>query len=224
MINLQNDRGEFPHSALFRAIAVSLFLIVSVFSSLPEVSRAQCPDNTWNGPNQWAVIISGTHCIVDVYYCWKIDGAGHLEYTIEAVAAANSIDCATLTAQQIITGATSAFEADPPLQGGVTILPCGQGQTAVLKYSTSPCWHESAPGAPVEYANIGVPCVSCTWFLSCGDGACETDCEYCQDPQTHKIVEISCSTQQVLAGNCAQPPPDGHVLYDVCYALNPCIQ
>lgn len=204
-------------SRIARVSGITLLLVVSLLAGGAN-ARAQCPDGSWSGPASWGVQIPGTSCFVTTYYCWKNNPDGSISFIITAIVAPNTSPCSTLTPQQIVSGAISGFWVNPPVPVGVVIQPCGQGPTIVYAFTTSPCWHENSSGLPIEYGNN--PYQNSTTFLSCGDGSCVTSCQYCQ--VGGHIVEVSCSTQLGLSGNCAEPPTDGPILMDVCYDLNPC--
>ena len=197
-----------------------------MLAALPEVGRAQCPDGTWT-PASVTEIIPGTTCTATVGYCWKVEG-GVLHYIIEWVYAAGTDACAALTPSQIIKGATAAFEADPivPDGSGVHINPCGGTTTTLLRFTIQACWavHNSfGPGDPRNPPNP--PCYYCSYFGACtgGSSACETDCEYCQDPTSGALVEQSCSSTNVWNGDCGNDPGViSNWVPEACYNINPC--
>jgi hypothetical protein len=227
MAHIKHNRFATYRIAISRVIAVTTFLVISFLATLPEVSRAQCPDPSWTYCSAPQFVLIPPNCIEEVYYCWKVIG-GQMNFIIEYVQPDQWDSCNTLPPAELIIDAVTGFETNPPNPADIFIPPCGEGSVATYEYQVCDCWEvinnnyaQNDPRAPV-----GAPCGFCSYFGVCpgSTSECQTTCFYCQDPVSGAMVEQSCSSVNIWNADCVQSAPIqlSQWAAQQCYNINPC--
>ncbi len=232
-----NKRFATYRNALLRAFAVITFLTLASLATLPEVSRAQCPDATVPDPSinvpwtySYQIENIGTNCTceVAVSFCTRsVNGVRQVLFTGVYPMWDQSSPCNSMKAKDIITQAINKVPIDP-CTGGFPLgyNPCepGQSQTVVTQFQAS-CWGIQHGSNPINYTvqDYYGPCFN-------GTSWCQKTCSYCitasTDFQCYPCGEVaeenSCTYTTIYSGDCQGDPTEDPWLPEQCYNLNPC--
>jgi hypothetical protein len=197
-----------------------MFLIVSVFASLPEVSQAQCPDSTmpdpgpaWSGPYTKVITIPGSLCQETITYCDRDRNGGlgplNWEVYITSVTPVSGSICTGISPETMIQTAFDSISIGDSLDFDAP--DCGHLNYQSVTTFRMGCWK-------FQYDPNRIPI-----FSACeGGNYCTMTCQVCRDPVTHKLIVHACTLTTVGDPNCPVAAPG---LADwkegVCYNL-PC--
>jgi Secretion system C-terminal sorting domain len=207
-------RSQFAtyRSAISRALVVTTFLVISFLASLPEVSRAQCPDSTGPAPNPdivpWTqdsayVQIPGTNCSVEVYYCEReIPGSpgDTIQGYLDGVLIDSSTDCDSLSDSTIITDAQLMLDTLVATDYQSRLVLCIKPGFTILQAYSPACWEPHNVGLPGAGGLYVSPCFSVGAY-------CEKECQVCYDALAGEIEIQNCVEYSVGIILCAGGGP-----------------
>ncbi len=227
MAHLNTKRFATYRSAFIHSFGLLMFLTFATIATLPGVSKAQCPANTWSpptiscdpwtGPGSAGPVTLPGGCQVTYTYCSRtcyIDLTGWPpSYTSIAIASISPVPgcvaCDGLTPDQMIKLLLQKLETIG--SGGIGLggpPPCTDGFTYVVTYAND-CWEEQVNNGDTSY-------------VACGDANdyCEMDCKYCKNPDGS--WSTTCTSTSHDDGTCNPlPTPDVWVV-GTCYDVVPC--
>jgi hypothetical protein len=198
--------------AISRVMLATTLLVISLLTTLPEVSRAQCPPG-WATYGYFPVNIAGTSCSVNVYICVNYDSITHVE-EIEPYQITEDTPwtCDSIPWYQVIQ---EALDSLPGV--AIPVFPnCGSGSYEILQMYASNCW------SYIPLLPSGVAIYSCA-----NPEYCVKQCQYCQDSVSGNLEISSCAYWTINAGGCSDDdaipiPADGGTIPHTCYVLNFC--
>jgi hypothetical protein len=231
LVTVARSKNAFFHSAFARALGLSMLFAITMLAALPEVSRGQCPANTWTPPTLYCdpytgpvsagpVTLAGG-CQVNYTYCFQtcyIDLPGWPpSYTSVAIESISPVPgcaaCDPLTPDQMIklllqkletTGSGGVGEGGPP--------PCTDGFTYVVTYAMD-CWEDVPYQLNGQWYNS---------YVTCGNSNdyCETDCKYCKN--SDGSWSTTCSSESHDDGTCNPLPTPDNWQPNTCYDIQVC--
>lgn len=200
-----------------------MLLSFTMLTTLPEVGRGQCPDDSWTpqilplvSVCPWSEIanmsytIPGTHCVIHVDYCMREIPPN---YTIQIYIYAvypESEDCADIPISQLIQDAQVLVSEDPLANGNI-IPPCSGGTFVHNTEVYLPtCWDLASSNPYDNVAGFNACFPASNW--------CEVTCSLCQNPD--KTINRTCTGYRYsseICGGGTMPSNSSNWSPGVCY-------
>jgi Secretion system C-terminal sorting domain len=238
-------------NAIARVVFLTSFLTISLLSILPEVSRAQCPDETGPYPSPdvapWYsgtmyLPIAGTECYLTVTYCWRVLGVYNdtIQVWLSSVTPDTNTQCDSITPQQMISAADSMVwqYVIEPHDFLDPIGWCADGAIGVVvDIYSSECWElQQSSGSTLikqqKRGILGVTSGGSGTYSGCDYAYwCESGCTVCYDEDDNPVYSNPFTTTSGVEPGCAPPPAPGAeyepwVCYQIgcAYSLPPAIE
>lgn len=211
------NRSALNHSALIRAVGLSMLLALSVLTMLPDVSEGQtctycaCPTG-WTGPTGWSYTAPGG-CNVTVWFCDSLDAANKInDRMIEEIDISDTNNCTDDIA--IIWSADSAV-MDYPL--GAPYCGTTNPPYTIQTVFQASCWSAILPLPGQPWKDL-LPCQQESFV-----GWCLYTCNVCRiasGPDEGQIQTSNCSvTSKGFPKSCELPPPGNNFAFGHCYVV-----